>query len=133
MPQYASKGAAGFDLRCLLDNNQIELKPGEVVKLSTGLAMEIPKDYVGLIFPRSGLSTRNGIILANIVGVIDSDYRGEVILAVKNSSSENQIISNNERIAQMVIMSAPVVDLIEVNNISDTERGDGGFGHSGKH
>lgn len=132
LPIYGSDRAAGFDLRCILDTDELELKPGQTIPLHTGLSMAIPKGYVGLVFARSGLGCKKGLIPSNAVGVVDSDYRGEVMVALYNHSQETQIIQNNERIAQMVIMPYAFAKLLLVDELDSTERGDGGFGHSGK-
>ena len=131
LPKYGSEGAAAFDLYCLLDQDEIVIKPGETALLNTGWAMEIPEGYVGLICPRRGLGTKKGLILSNTLGVIDSDYRGNVMVSIFNRSKEPQTISNLERVAQMLIMPVVQVQFNEVEELSDTERGTGGFGHSG--
>ena len=107
------------------------IKPQGTMKIHTGLAMEIPKGYFGAIFARSGMATKRGLRPANCVGVIDSDYRGEIIVALRNDSDSEQVITSGERIAQIVIMPYLPIEFNEVNSLEDTERGDGGFGSTG--
>lgn len=130
IPSYGSAYAAGFDLYAIL-NEDITIKSHETFLVKTGLSMEIPVGYAGMIFARSGLATKKGLAPANKVGVVDSDYRGEVMVALHNHSNENQTISHGERIAQMVIMPFYKAEFIEVEELSDTERGAGGFGSTG--
>ena len=107
------------------------IKPYGTMKIHTGLAMEIPRGYFGAIFARSGMATKRGLRPANCVGVIDSDYRGEIIVALRNDSDSEQVITSGERIAQIVIMPYLPIEFNEVNSLEDTERGDGGFGSTG--
>ena len=130
IPSYGSEYAAGFDLYAILDNDTT-IKSHETVLIKTGLSMEIPVGYAGMIFARSGLATKKGLAPANKVGVVDSDYRGEVMVALHNHSNEDQTISNGERIAQMVIMPFYKAEFTVVEELSDTERGAGGFGSTG--
>lgn len=132
-PHRGSEYAAGYDLHADLhgDNDFRVIKPGETVKIGTGIAMEIHEGMFGAVFARSGLSTKQGLAPANKVGVIDSDYRGEVIVALYNQSNKEQVVHHGDRIAQLVIMPFFSVAFNEVEELSDTERGDGGFGHSG--
>lgn len=132
IPIYGSEGAAAFDLRCLLNVDEMEIKPGETIPLNTGLAMAIPKGMVGLVFARSGLGCKKGLIPSNCVGVIDSDYRGEVMVALYNHSQETWTIQDNERIAQMIIMPYIFAKFLLVDELDETERGVGAFGHSGR-
>ena len=129
-PSYGSEYAAGFDLYAILDED-ITIKSGETFLVKTGLSMEIPIGYAGMIFARSGLATKKGLAPANKVGVVDSDYRGEVMVALHNHSNEDRTISHGERIAQMVIMPFYKAEFIEVEELSDTDRGSGGFGSTG--
>lgn len=110
----------------------VKVMPGQTVKIGTGVAMEIPEWYWGAIYARSGLATKQGLRPANAVGVVDSHYRGEIIVAIHNDSSEVQIIHHGDRIAQF--MFAPVIEtkFEEVSELSDSDRGEGGFGSSGK-
>lgn len=130
-PTYGSLAAAGADL-CALADAPITLAPGETVLVHTGLALEIPMGYVGLIYARSGLATKRGLAPANKVGVIDADYRGEVMVALHNHGTATQEIAPGERIAQLVIAPFLSVDFEETDDLSDTARGTGGFGSTGK-
>lgn len=130
VPSYGSEYAAGFDLYAVLDED-VTIKSGETFLVHTGLAMEIPVGYAGMIFARSGLATKKGLAPANKVGVVDSDYRGEVMVALHNHSLEDRVISHGERIAQMVIMPFYKANFVEVSELSDTIRGEGGFGSTG--
>jgi len=103
------------------------------LKIGTGIAMEIPEGYFGAIFARSGLATKRGLRPANCVGVVDSDYRGEIIVALHNDTEFPQEVSEGERIAQIVIIPYLPVDFTEVDNLSSTVRGEGGFGSTGTH
>ena len=129
LPTKATEGSAAFDLYAY---TEAPLEPGETFKYKTGIALEIPEGKVGLIFPRSGLSTKFGIRLSNCVGVIDSDYRGEIIVALHNDSYESYMIYRGDRIAQLMIADIPKIEIEEVAELSDTKRGIGGFGSSGK-
>lgn len=127
IPTYGTEYSAGADLYALLDSS-LEIKPGEVKMISTGLAMAIPNGYVGLIYARSSLGTKKGLAPANKVGVIDSDYRGEIKVCLYNHSEENQTIEPFERIAQIVFTPYLQVEFNEVNELDETIRGEGGFG-----
>ena len=131
IPTRGSKDAAGYDLYASGDQNTYPLYPGKVKKIPTGVAMAIPRGYFGAIFARSGLATKRGLRPANCVGVIDSDYRGEIIVALRNDSKEIQTFENGERIAQIVIMPYLDVDFVEADELDETERADGGFGSTG--
>ena len=131
IPTYGSIGAAGADLYALLSDT-LTIKPGETVLVGTGIAMEIPEGFVGLIFARSGLSTKKGLAPANKVGVIDSDYRGEIKVPLYNQSGSVQTIEKGERIAQMVITPFISADFTEVDELDDTLRGAEGFGSTGR-
>jgi dUTP pyrophosphatase len=131
LPAFSSSAAAGADLFAILDADLL-IAPGETVLVHTGLAMEIPEGFVGLIYARSGLASKRGLAPANKVGVIDADYRGEIMVALHNHSLAAQTIANGERIAQMVISQVPVIEYDEVTELSDTIRGDGGFGSTGR-
>ena len=132
-PTYGSAEAAGLDLYALIDTetNSLFIPSHSTVKINTGIAMEIPKGYFGAVYARSGLSIKNGLRPANCVGVIDSDYRGEIIVALYNDSMEDRIVYNGDRIAQIVITPYLHIELNEVTELSDTERGEGGFGSTG--
>ena len=131
LPAFSSSAAAGADLFAILDADLL-IAPGETGLVHTGLAMEIPEGFVGLIYARSGLASKRGLAPANKVGVIDADYRGEIMVALHNHSLAAQTIANGERIAQMVISQVPVIEYDEVTELSDTIRGDGGFGSTGR-
>ncbi len=131
IPTYGSKEAAGADLYACLDGSVV-IAPGETVFVPTGIAMEVPVHCAGLIYARSGLACKKGLAPANKVGVIDSDYRGEIVVALHNHSNEAQVISNGERIAQMVITPVLTPSYQITEKLSDTERNTGGFGSTGK-
>ena len=130
MPTYGTQFAAGADLRAVLDA-PVTIDPGKTVLIHTGIAMEIPEGLVGLVYARSGLASKRGLAPANCVGVIDSDYRGEIMVALHNHSGEPQTIEHGERIAQMVIAPYVFAEYQEVESLTDTERGEGGFGSTG--
>lgn len=131
LPAYASEFAAGADLYAVLDE-ALCILPGETKLVKTGLAMEIPEGYAGLIYARSGLASKRGLAPANKVGVIDSDYRGEVMVALHNHSNSEQTIAVGERIAQLVVTPFLKVDFAETEVLSETVRGEGGFGSTGR-
>lgn len=131
LPTYGSVEAAGADLYACLERN-IVIKPGESAFVPTGLAMEIPKGYAGLIYARSGLACKRGLAPANKVGVVDSDYRGEFMVVLHNHGTAAQEIAPGERIAQLVITPVFTPGFEEVTELSDTQRSAGGFGSTGK-
>lgn len=132
LPTRASTGAAGYDLYACL-TEPVEIKPHDLCKIPTGVAIALPDEYtVGLIFARSGLGVKHGIAPANAVGVIDSDYRGEIMVGLCNSGSEPYVLSPGERFAQLVIMPVCNAELKETENLGETERGISGFGSTGK-
>lgn len=129
LPTYAHAGDAGMDLHAA---ETVELAPGQRALVACGFAMELPEGYAAFVLPRSGLSSKHGITVVNAPGLIDSGYRGEIKVALVNLDlSELYVVEKNDRIAQMVIMPVPLVELYEADNLSDTERGDGGFGSTG--
>jgi len=131
IPEYATAGSAGMDLSACIQEELI-IKPGEIVKVSTGIAIQIPHSGIGgFVFPRSGLSSKHGISLANCVGVIDSDYTGEIICPVINHSSSDYTIKPGDRIAQIVFLPVLKAKLQETGKLEATERGAGGFGSTG--
>jgi dUTP pyrophosphatase len=130
-PSLATKGAAGLDIRAFIEN-KIILKPMERKLISTGLKMEIPFGYEVQIRPRSGLAFKNGITVINSPGTIDSDYRGEIGILLVNLSNEDFEINNGDRIAQMVLSKYEVPKFIETSEISISQRGEDGFGSTGK-
>lgn len=127
IPTYGTEYSAGADLYALLDED-LEIKPGETVMIGTGLAMAIPTGYAGLIYARSSLGSKKGLAPANKVGVIDSDYRGEIKVPLFNQSKETQIIAKNERIAQIIFTPYLKVNFQETDELDDTTRGTAGFG-----
>ena len=131
IPTRGSENAAGYDLYACLPDKELVIWPHDTVLVDTGWAMRIPNDCYGAIFARSGLAFKQGLRPANCVGVIDQDYRGPVKVALHNDSDEHQIITDGERIAQLVIMPYYTVDFREVDELDETERGKGGFGSTG--
>lgn len=132
IPERATSGSAGMDLYAVLDE-PIILNQGETALIPTGIAIALESaNEVALIFPRSGLSIKHGIGLLNSVGVIDSDYRGEIKVGVINQIDKEYTIEPNERIAQMVIMPVSLPEIIEVNELDETQRGTGGFGSTNR-
>ena len=134
IPTKGSVGSAGWDLYACL-NEKVEIPTGKTVKIGTGLAIAIPNGFFGAIFARSGLATKKGLRPANCVGVCDSDYRGEYIVALHNDSNVTQVVEPGERIAQLILL--PYCEPLggaafeEVDSLDDTERGAGGFGSTG--
>lgn len=131
LPKYESEQAAGMDIRCNI-SEPVCLKPLERKLFPTGLFIELPQGYEAQIRPRSGLALKRGLTVLNTPGTIDADYRGEIGVILINLSSEEQIIEPGERICQMVIAKHEQPELVEVEVLGETERGDGGFGHSGR-
>lgn len=132
LPVRATEGSAGMDLHALVDA-PVTLAPGERSMIPTGLAIALPSsDYVALVFARSGLAIKKGITLSNCVGVIDSDYRGELKVGLINQSKEPYTIEKGERIAQLVIMPVCLPEIAEAEDLDETDRGAGGFGSTGK-
>ena len=132
LPEYATALSAGMDLRADI-KEPIVLKPLERKLIPTGLYLELPAGYEAQIRPRSGLAIKKGITILNSPGTIDADYRGEICIILINLSTEDFIVNDGERICQMVIASHIQAELVEVQELGDTERGAGGFGHTGKH
>lgn len=132
VPTYGSQFAAGADLYACTNGETVTFESGETKLIKTGLAMEIPEGYAGLIYARSGIANKRGLAPSNKVGVVDSDYRGEIMVSLHNHSNETQSIADGERIAQMVITPFLKVEYTEVDEISETVRGEGGFGSTGK-
>ena len=130
LPTYGSAYAAGADLYAVLDSD-VTIAPGETKLIKTGLAMEIPAGYAGLIYARSGLASKRGLAPANKVGVVDADYRGEVMVALHNHSNIPQTVAHGERIAQLVVAPFLKADYVVAEELSDTVRGVGGFGSTG--
>ena len=130
IPTYGSSYAAGCDLSACIDQ-AISIPPHTTIKVPTGLAIELPENTVGLIYARSGMATKRHLAPANKVGVIDADYRGEWMIALHNHSNTVQIIENGERVAQVVFHEVEHPEFEEVDSLSDTARGEGGFGSTG--
>ena len=130
LPGYQTQGASGLDLRAAV-KEPLTLAPGEIRLVPTGLAVSIPPGYEGQIRPRSGLALRHGIGMVNSPGTIDSDYRGEIGLVVMNWGRAPFVIHRGDRIAQMVITAVSRAEVVEVDDLESTPRGEGGFGHSG--
>jgi len=131
VPTYGSEFSAGADLYAC-EGGEITIASGETRLIHTGLCMEIPEGLVGLIYARSGLASKRGLAPANKVGVIDSDYRGEIMVALHNHSGKEQTIAAGERIAQIVFAPFFSAEFVTVDELSDTVRGDGGFGSTGR-
>lgn len=130
IPTYGTEYSAGADLYACTDED-ITINPGETKLIKTGIALEIPVGYAGFIYARSGLASKKGLAPANKVGVIDADYRGEIMVALYNQSNEPQVIAAKERIAQLVIAPFLKVEFEETDKLTITVRGDGGFGSTG--
>lgn len=131
IPTAGSDKAAGYDLYACIEE-AIDIQPQKMVKIGTGIAVTPPEGYFGAIFARSGLSTKKGLRPANCVGVCDEDYTGEYIVVLYNDSNLVQTIEPGERIAQLIFLPYISVNMIEVDELEETERGDGGFGSTGK-
>lgn len=131
LPTYGSPEAAGADLYACLES-AVTIRPGETAFIPTGIAMEVPKNCAGLVYARSGLACKQGLAPANKVGVVDSDYRGEITVVLHNHGSVAQTVENGQRIAQMVITPVLTPPYEEAQALSDTNRGQGGFGSTGK-
>lgn len=131
-PVRGSEQAAGWDLHADLGaNGRLTIAPGAYYKISTGIAIALPEGTFGAVYPRSGMATKRGLVLANGTGIIDSDYRGPIIVALKNTSNELQIVEHGERIAQIVVTPYCPVIFQEMETIGTTSRGEGGFGSTG--
>ena len=131
MPTFGSREAAGADLYACLEE-PVTIEPGKTVFLPTGLSMALPKGYVGLVYARSGLACKQGLAPANKVGVIDSDYRGEFMIALHNHSTEPRVVEHGDRIAQLLVTPVIQPDYYEADTLDETSRGTGGFGSTGK-
>jgi dUTP pyrophosphatase len=132
VPTYGSEFAAGADLYACTNGETVTFAPSETKLIKTGIAMEIPEGYAGLIYARSGIANKRGLAPSNKVGVVDSDYRGEIKVALFNHSTETRTVAKGDRIAQMVIAPYLKVEYEEVDELSSTQRGAGGFGSTGK-
>lgn len=132
MPEYATNGSAGMDLRACLDE-AIELKPGDTKLIPTGMAIHISNpNYCAMLLPRSGLGHKHGIVLGNLVGLIDSDYQGQLFVSCWNRGDTSFTVEPGERIAQMVIVPVTQIEFEIVEEFADSDRGEGGFGHTGR-
>lgn len=131
LPSRATSGSAGFDLQAAIDS-PLTILPGKLISVPTGIAVQLPENSVGLLFGRSGLGVKHGITLSNSVGVIDSDYTGEIFVGLCNVSDEPYTIHPLDRIAQLTVMSFLPVNPVEVDSLEETERGSGGFGSTGR-
>ena len=133
IPTLGSDDAAGCDMYANLspEGGSVTIAPGTTYLVKTGIAMEIPKGYAGFIYARSGLASKRGLRPANCVGVVDSDYRGEIMVALYNDSQVEQVVNHGERVAQMVIGPYLRPEFVAVSELDNTERGAGGFGHTG--
>ena len=131
MPTYGSEFAAGADMYAAIDE-AVTIEPNETKLIPTGLAFEIPEGYAGFVYARSGLASKKGLAPANKVGVIDADYRGEVMVALHNHGTEAQTVEAGERIAQMIIAPFVTVNYVFSDELDDTVRGEGGFGSTGR-
>ena len=133
MPRYATDGSAGMDLHALLDA-PLTLAPGDCELVRTGLSIHIADPgLAGMILPRSGLGHKHGIVLGNLVGLIDSDYQGELMISVWNRGESEFVLEPGERLAQYVLVPVVQAELVEVSEFEASQRGEGGFGHSGRH
>ena len=130
LPIRQTAGSVGYDISACLEN-EVTIAPGETFKVGTGLAIALEPGYAAFIYARSGLGINKGITPANCVGVIDSDYRGEVIVGLRNASSTAFTVKNGDRIAQMVIAKCELPEIVLCENLEETTRGDGGFGSTG--
>ena len=133
LPSYGTPGSAGLDLRACIDD-PITIKPGETVLIPTGLAIYIQDPgYAAMILPRSGMGHKHGIVLGNLVGLIDSDYQGQLMVSTWNRGQSEFVLNPMERLAQLIIVPVVQVGFDIVEEFSDSERGEGGFGSTGKH
>ena len=131
LPSYATKGSSGMDVRAAVEN-EIIIEPGKVVLVPTDFSVEIPLGYEIQVRPRSGLAVKHSLGVLNSPGTIDSDYRGEVKIILMNFGTENYSVKRGDRIAQLVIAKVYLADINETGELDDTDRGAGGFGHTGK-
>lgn len=130
---YATSGSAGIDLRACISEEQVTIAPGQRHRFPTGIAIECTMPSVaGFVYSRSGLGTKEGLVVSQGVGVIDPDYRGEILVSLLNTSTETRTVTRGQRIAQLVFQPVVQVDIIPEDTLSETSRGAGGFGHTGK-
>lgn len=131
LPTRGSKEAAAVDLYACIPGS-MTLTPGATAKIPSGIACDFPEGYFGMVFPRSSVGTKRHLVLANTSGIIDNDYKGEIIMVFTNTSRHNQTIEPGERLAQMILLPYVTYDIIETDELSETERGAGGFGSTGR-
>lgn len=131
VPTRGSDDAAGYDLYAHLDVDEVLIQPGETIKIGTGICAKIPRGWFGALFARSGLASKKGLRPANCTGVIDSDYTGEIIVAMHNDSKDFQTVTNGERVAQLVVIPFLPIEFSEVDELDKTDRGADGFGSTG--
>ena len=131
LPSFGTPEAAGADLYACIEED-VTIRPGETLFIPTGLAMALPRGYAGFVFARSGMACKRGLAPANKVGVIDSDYRGDLMIALHNHGSQPQTVSNGERVAQLIVMPVLTPVYFEAEELDSTLRGTGGFGSTGK-
>ena len=132
IPTRGSEYSAGYDLYACLEQDEIEIKPHTTYKVPTGISVQCPKGHFGAIFARSGLASKQGLRPANCVGVVDEDFTGEIMVMLHNDTDEVQKIANGNRVAQLVFIKYSAVKWIQVETLNNTERGNGGFGSTGK-
>lgn len=130
-PTRADNMSAGYDLKAMLPDANITIRPHETYMIDTGIACEIPCGFFGGVFARSGIAAKRGLRPSNCVGVIDASYRGMIKVALHNDTDEDRVVVNGERIAQLIILPYLAPYFVEVEELDETERGDGGFGHTG--
>ena len=130
LPENQTSGSAGYDLAACIEK-EVTMEPGQTHMVGSGIAIALPPGYAAFVYARSGLGIKHGIIPANCVGVIDSDYRGEIIVALKNTSTKAFTVTPGDRIAQLVITKCELPELIQSNELEETNRGAGGFGSTG--
>lgn len=132
LPRRATAQSAGLDLRACIEQPQLMLAPGQRLLIPTGIAVALPPQTVGLVFGRSGLALRHGIVPANAVGVIDADYRGEIMVGLINQSDIPYKMNHGDRIAQLVVLPVLLLPVVEAQSLDETPRGTGGFGSTGR-
>lgn len=130
LPEYKTKGASGMDLPAAVES-PVTIKPGEYTTVPTGIYLEIPDGYEGQVRPRSGLAAKHGVTVLNTPGTIDSDYRGEIMVILINLGKESYVIQRGDRIAQLIVSKYERISFVPVFSVEATERGEGGFGHTG--
>lgn len=132
IPEYKSKDAVGVDLHAYTNGAEVTIKPHETVFIGTGIKLEVPRGVGSFIFARSGMACKEDLAPANKVGIVDPDYRGEIMVALHNHGEQPRIVNHGDRIAQMAFIPYYIANFKKIDKITETERGDGSFGHSGK-